>query len=115
VLSSGEQTRVGLAKAFLNRPTLLLLDDPTASLDPAVAHDVRSCVRAYAGEDGVGVLWTSHNMYEIEEVCHRVLFLSRGRILLEGDPKRVPAEHGQRTLEDLFIAVAREPLVLEPR
>jgi len=115
VLSSGEQTRVGLAKAFLNRPTLLLLDEPTASLDPAVAHDVRNRVRAYASEDGVGVLWTSHNMYEIEEVCDRVLFLSRGRILLEGDPKRLPAEHGQRTLEELFIAVAREPLVLEPR
>jgi ABC-2 type transport system ATP-binding protein len=115
VLSSGEQTRVGLAKAFLNRPTLLLLDEPTASLDPAVAHDVRTRVRAYAGQDGVGVLWTSHNMYEIDEVCHRVLFLSRGRILLEGDPKRLPAEHGQRTLEELFITVAREPLVLEPR
>jgi len=112
VLSSGEQTRLALAKAFLNRPTLLLLDEPTASLDPAAADDVRRRIRAYADEAGVGILWTSHNMYEVEEVCHRVLFLSRGTILLEGDPKRLPAEHGHETLEDLFIAVAREPLTI---
>lgn len=112
VLSSGEQTRVGLAKAFLNRPTLLLLDEPTASLDPAAAHDVRRRICAYAAEGGVGILWTSHNMYEVEDVCHRVLFLSHGKVLLEGDPKRLPTEHGQHTLEDLFIAVAREPLAL---
>jgi ABC-2 type transport system ATP-binding protein len=113
VLSSGEQTRVTLAKAFLNRPVLLLLDEPTASLDPAAAHDVRRRIAAYASGD-VGILWTSHNMHEVEEVCHRVLFLSRGRILLEGDPKQLPAQHGHRTLDDLFIAVAREPLG-EPR
>jgi ABC-2 type transport system ATP-binding protein len=112
VLSSGEQTRLALAKAFLNRPTLLLLDEPTASLDPAAADDVRRRIRRYAEERDVGILWTSHNMYEVEEVCHRVLFLSHGNILLEGDPKRLPAEHGHTTLEDLFIAVAREPLTL---
>jgi len=60
-----------------------------------------------------GVLWTSHNMYEVEDVCDRVLFLSRGRILMEGDPKTLPREHGKSTLEELFIAVAREPLALE--
>ena len=113
VLSSGEQTRVGLAKAFLNRPTLLLLDEPTASLDPAAADDVRKRICEYATAGGVGILWTSHNMYEVEEVCQRVLFLSRGRILLEGDPKRLPTEHGRKTLEELFIAVAREPLALD--
>jgi len=112
VLSSGEATRVALAKAFLNRPTLLLLDEPTASLDPAAADDVRTRIRRYADEANVGILWTSHNMYEVEDVCHRVLFLSHGRILLEGDPKRLPIEHGHKTLEDLFIAVAREPLTL---
>ena len=112
VLSSGEATRVALAKAFLNRPTLLLLDEPTASLDPAAADDVRTRIRRYADEANVGILWTSHNMYEVEEVCDRVLFLSHGRILLEGDPKRLPIEHGHKTLEDLFIAVAREPLAL---
>ncbi len=113
VLSSGEQTRVALAKALLNRPRLLLLDEPTASLDPAVARDVRARIRELAAGAGSGVLWTSHNMREVEEVCDRVLFLSRGRILLEGDPRELPAAHGLRTLEDLFVAVAREPLSLE--
>ena len=110
LLSSGEQTRVGLAKAMLNRPRLLLLDEPTASLDPSVAQEVRSKIREFAAEGHGGVLWTSHNMYEVAEVCHRVLFLSRGKILLQGDPRTLPGEHGKQTLEELFIALAREPL-----
>ena len=112
VLSSGEQTRVELAKAMLNQPRLLLLDEPTASLDPATARDIRAAIREFAQQTGVGVLWTSHNMAEVAAVCHRVLFMSRGRILLEGDPRTLPAAHGHATLEDLFIAVAREPLTL---
>ena len=114
VLSSGEQTRVSLAKAMLNDPRLLLLDEPTASLDPSAARDIRARIREFARRSGVCVLWTSHNMYEVEEVCDRVLFLSRGRVLLEGNPHTLPGEHGRRTLEDLFIAVAREPLTLAP-
>jgi len=114
VLSSGEQTRVGLAKAMLNRPQLLLLDEPTASLDPATARDVRTKIREVAAA-GTGVLWTSHNMYEVQEVCDRVLFLSKGKILLEGDPNKLPQEHGKASLEELFITVAREPLTLEAR
>lgn len=113
VLSSGEQTRVGLTKALLNRPHLLLLDEPTASLDPATARDIRAKIRAFAAEDGSGVLWTSHNMYEVAEVCDRVLFLSHGKILIEGDPKSLPREHGKKTLEELFIATAREPLTIK--
>jgi ABC-2 type transport system ATP-binding protein len=113
VLSSGEQTRVSLAKALLNRPQLLLLDEPTASLDPATAQDVRQIIREFVAQDGGGVLWTSHNMHEVEDVCGRVLFLSRGKILVEGDPKTLAAEHGKASLEDLFISVAREPLALE--
>jgi ABC-2 type transport system ATP-binding protein len=112
LLSSGEQSRASLAKALLNRPRLLLLDEPTASLDPSAAREVRARIRAYAASGAGGVLWTSHNMLEVEEVCDRVLFLSHGRILLEGDPRALPAHHGQRTLEDLFVAVAREPLSL---
>jgi ABC-2 type transport system ATP-binding protein len=114
-LSSGEQTRVSLAKAMLNRPGLLLLDEPTASLDPAAARDIRAHIREFATKGESGVLWTSHNMYETEAVCDRVLFLSHGKILLEGRPKELLVEHGMATLEDLFIAVAREPLTLEGR
>ncbi len=115
VLSSGEQTRVCLAKAMLNSPQLLLLDEPTASLDPATAREMRVKIREFAIESECGVLWTSHNMYEVEDVCDRVLFLSRGKILLEGDPKKLPNEHGKKTLEDLFVTVAREPLTLDLR
>ena len=110
VLSSGEQTRVSLAKAMLNDPALLLLDEPTASLDPATARDIRAHIQAFAARGRGGVLWTSHNMMEVETVCNRVLFLSRGRILLEGDPKTLAELHGHASLEDLFVAVAREPL-----
>jgi ABC-2 type transport system ATP-binding protein len=110
VLSSGEQTRVALAKAMLNRPDLLLLDEPTASLDPSTARDMRLRIRQSTQETQAGVLWTSHNMYEVEDVCDRVLFLSHGRILLEGDPKLLPQQHGRENLEELFISVAREKL-----
>jgi ABC-2 type transport system ATP-binding protein len=112
LLSSGEQTRACLAKALLNKPRLLLLDEPTASLDPSIAKDIRDHIRKFAAEEGA-VLWTSHNMYEVEEVCHRAMFLSKGRILLDGDPKKLPVQHGKSSLEELFITLAREPLSLE--
>jgi ABC-2 type transport system ATP-binding protein len=108
VLSSGEQTRVALAKAMLNRPRLLLLDEPTASLDPSMAVGIRRQIRAFADSGDCGVLWTTHNMYEVEDVCDRVLFISKGKILLEGNPRELPRAHGMKTLEELFIALARE-------
>ena len=111
VLSSGEQTRVALAKAFLNEPKLLLLDEPTASLDPSSAQLVREKIRMFANQGGA-VLWTSHNMHEVTDVCDRVLFVSHGSVLLEGDPRTLPGTHGKKNLEELFIAVAREPLTL---
>ena len=112
LLSSGEQTRAALAKALINRPRLLLLDEPTASLDPSAAQIMRERIKSLATQEGCGILWTSHNMHEVQAVCDRVLFLSRGRVLLEGDPNTLPQEHGAASLEDLFIRVAREPLTL---
>ncbi len=113
ILSSGEQTRVCLAKAMINQPTLLLLDEPTASLDPATARDIRTQIREIAAGGTGGVLWTSHNMYEVQDVCNRVLFLSRGKILLQGDPKTLPGEYGKENLEELFISIAHEKLAVD--
>ena len=113
VLSSGEQTRVALAKAMLNTPQLLLLDEPTASIDPAMARTLRADIEAVVAR-GCGVLWTSHNMYEVEEVCDRVLFLSHGQILLQGKPSELVEAHKAKSLEDLFVAVANESPHGEP-
>ena len=107
VLSSGEQTRAGLAKALINRPRLLLLDEPTASLDPAVARDTRAMIQRAVAETGAGVLWTSHNMLEVEGVCRRVMILAEGKVRVEGDPRELPAAHGKASLEDLFVEIAR--------
>jgi ABC-2 type transport system ATP-binding protein len=115
VLSSGEQTRLSLAKAMINRPRLLLLDEPTASIDPSTARDIRAGIEDFVQAGRCGVLWTSHNMYEVEEVCDRVLFLSRGKIVLQGDPKTLPHEHGAASLDDLFVSVAHEALAGEQR
>lgn len=112
LLSSGEQARVILAKAMLNRPRLLLLDEPTASLDPSTARDVRAIICQVASDGETGILWTSHNMAEVQQVCDRVLIMSRGQILLRGDPRQLPGEQGAASLEDLFVRVAREPLTL---
>lgn len=112
VLSSGELSRLGVAKALLNDPELLLLDEPTGSLDPATARDIRALIKEKTRKNKTAVLWTSHNMSEIEDMCDRVLFVSHGKILLEGDPKRLPTEQGAENLEDLFVKIAREPLAL---
>ena len=110
LLSSGEASRLNIAKAIINSPRLLLLDEPTASLDPNVSQLVRQKIREYVEKAKTATLWTSHNMQEIEDVCDRVLFLSHGRILLSGNPKTLPSEHGKKDLEELFISAAREPL-----
>lgn len=111
-LSSGEQSRVHLAKAMLNRPRLLLMDEPTASIDPSDSQIIREKIKTYVAKTGAAALWTSHDMYEIEAVCDRVLFISHGKILLEGNPRELPQQYGKKNLEELFIAVAREPLSL---
>lgn len=110
LLSSGEASRLNLAKAIINEPRLLLLDEPTASLDPSIAQQIREKIKNYVRETQSAILWTSHNMAEIVAVCDQVLFLSHGKIILAGNPERLPAEHGKKDLEELFIAAAREPL-----
>lgn len=114
LLSSGEGSRLNLAKALLNEPRFLLLDEPTASLDPSTSDIVRTRFAEYARAHDAAILWTSHDMNEIEIVCNRVLFLSHGKILLEGDPRKLPAEHNKKNLEELFISIAREPLTTTP-
>ena len=112
LLSSGEASRLNIAKAIINSPRLLLLDEPTASLDPSISQLVRHKIKEYVASTSTATLWTSHNMQEIEAVCDQVLFLSHGRILLSGNPKTLPSEYGKKDLEELFITVAREPLSL---
>ena len=90
-LSAGQTTRVMLAKAFLARPRIVLLDEPTASLDPDIAHEVRDFVRAQRDEAGVSILYTSHNMDEVAEICDRVLFLNGGKIAAVGAPEELAA------------------------
>jgi ABC-2 type transport system ATP-binding protein len=106
-LSAGESTRVNLAKALLNKPRLLLLDEPTASLDPDIADRVRKLLRKLQKETGLSVLYTSHNMRDIEEVCDRLIFLHGGKVLAEGTPGDIHARFNRTSLEDLFIGVAR--------
>ncbi|HVN97895.1 MAG TPA: ABC transporter ATP-binding protein [Syntrophorhabdaceae bacterium] len=113
LLSSGELSRLNLAKAVMNEPCLLLLDEPTASLDPSISQLIRERIKEYVARTQAAILWTSHNMHEIEAICDRVLFLSHGKILLSGNPRTLPQEHGKTDLEELFITVAREPLRLE--
>jgi ABC-2 type transport system ATP-binding protein len=106
-LSAGESTRVNLAKALLNEPRLLLLDEPTASLDPDIADRVRKLLRKLQKETGLSILYTSHNMRDIEEVCDRLIFLHGGKVLAEGTPGEVHERFNRTSLEDLFIGVAR--------
>lgn len=106
-LSAGEATRVNLCKAFLNRPELLLLDEPTASLDPDVVDKVRTLIRDTQRESGTSIIYTSHNMQDIELVCDRVLFLHRGRVIRMGTPDEIKASFDSASLEDVFIRIAR--------
>jgi ABC-2 type transport system ATP-binding protein len=106
-LSSGESTRVNLCKALLNDPELLMLDEPTASLDPDIADKVRKLLRRIQSERQITMVYTSHNMRDVEEVCDRVLFMHKGRIIAEGTPQQVKDKFKQTSLEDVFISVAR--------
>jgi len=106
-LSTGQLTRVNLAKALLNDPELLLLDEPTSSLDPDVADRVRKLLLQIQKDRGVTILYTSHNMAEIEELCTRVIFLNKGKITDDGAPRQLVRKYGRKDLNDVFIAIAR--------
>jgi ABC-2 type transport system ATP-binding protein len=106
-LSAGEGTRVNLCKALLNDPELLLLDEPTASLDPDIADKVRKTIRRVQAERQISILYTSHNMLDIQEVCDRVIFLHKGKVVCEGTPKEIAARSEKNSLEDVFIKIAR--------
>lgn len=106
-LSSGQITRVSLAKSLLNDPDVLFLDEPTASLDPEIADKTRRLLRRYTEERGMSILYTSHNMQEIEELCDRLIFLSKGRILATGKPREIIERFEGKTLEEVFLKIAR--------
>ncbi len=106
-LSAGQKTRVALAKAMLNEPELLLLDEPTASLDPDTADWVRGYFQAYQRRTGATILLASHNMTEVERLCDHVLMLKAGRIVDQGAPGALIARYGRATMEEVFLDIAR--------
>ena len=106
-LSSGQKTRVALAKSLINQPEILLLDEPTASLDPDTADWVRGRLEHYRRERGATVLLASHNMSEVERLCDRVIMLKRGRIEDDDTPAGLIARYGRSNLEEVFLDIAR--------
>lgn len=105
-LSSGQRTLVGICKAILHHPRLVILDEPTASLDPDVAYRVREGLRSLSDNDGTALCVTSHNMIEVERLCERVIFISQGTIVAQGTPEAVSAEFDQADLEGVFLELA---------
>jgi ABC-2 type transport system ATP-binding protein len=105
-LSSGQRTLVGIVKATLHRPRLLVLDEPTASLDPEVALRVRQGLLDLSDQEGSALLVTSHDMSEVERLCDRVVFLSHGRVVADGSPADVATRFGRKGLEDVFLHLA---------
>src|SRR5262245_3343341 len=106
-LSSGQKTRVSLAKSLINEPEILLLDEPTASLDPDTADWVRGRLERYCKERKATVLLASHNMGEVERLCERVIIMKKGRIEDDDTPQHLLARYGRQTLEEVFLDVAR--------
>jgi ABC-2 type transport system ATP-binding protein len=108
-LSTGQLSRLNLAKAFINDPKILLLDEPTASLDPDIADKTRTLLLKVAREKKTAILYTSHNMREMEKISARIVFLHRGRVIAEGRPDEVVRKFSGHDLEDAFLKVVREP------
>lgn len=109
-LSSGQRTLVGIAKATMHRPSLLVLDEPTASLDPDVAQRVRTVLLEVCRNEGTALLVTSHDMREVEQLCERVVFLARGTVVANGTPAQISASYGLDDLEAVFLTLAGESL-----
>ncbi len=113
-LSSGQLTRLTLAKALLTDPRLLFLDEPTASLDPDIAYMIRGLLKEERRSSGLSILYTSHNMREMEEMSDRIIFLQRGRLVAEGTAQAIIERFGKADLEEVFLNLAREPNVSLP-
>jgi ABC-2 type transport system ATP-binding protein len=107
-LSSGQMTRLTLAKAFLTEPKILFLDEPTASLDPDIAEKIRELLKEERRSSGLSILYTSHNMREMEEMSDRIIFLQRGKIVAEGTAQQIVTRFGQADLEEVFLKLARD-------
>ena len=107
-LSSGQKNRVSLAKALVNDPEILLLDEPTASLDPDVGDYIRGYIEDYASNNGATILLASHNMSEVERLCHEVMMMKNGEIIDKGKCGDLVSKHGRKNLEEVFLKIARE-------
>ena len=106
-LSSGQKNRVSLAKSLINKPKLLFLDEPTASLDPDVGDYVRTFLENYKSQNELTVLLASHNMTEVERLCDNVIMMKKGKIIDRGSCKELIEKHGRKNLEDTFLKLAR--------
>ena len=107
-LSSGQMSRLTLAKAILTEPKVLLLDEPTASLDPDITQKIKAFLKDYRRSENLSILYTSHNMREMEEMSDRIIFLQRGKIVAEGTASEIVSRFGQNDLEEVFLKLARE-------
>ena len=106
-LSSGQKNRVSLAKSLINKPEILLLDEPTASLDPDIGDYVRSYVQSYKSKNKVTILLASHNMAEVERLCDSVIMMKNGKIIDQGTSKEIISRHGRANLEETFLKIVR--------
>jgi len=107
-LSSGQKNRVSLAKALINDPEILLLDEPTASLDPDVGDYIRTYIEDFASKKGTTILLASHNMNEVERLCNEVMMMKNGEIIDKGTCKSLINKHGRKNLEETFLKIVRE-------
>jgi len=107
-LSSGQKNRVSLAKALINDPEILLLDEPTASLDPDVGDYIRTYIESFASKKGATILLASHNMNEVERLCNEVMMMKNGEIIDKGTCNDLIKKHGRKNLEETFLKIVRE-------